>query len=70
MLIQEAAFTAGQIHRFTQLQRELYTVLEAVADTMEVGESEQAVAARIRHALKAYGVLSWFHVPVAHGARR
>jgi Xaa-Pro aminopeptidase len=65
MLIQEAAFTAGQIHRFTQLQRELYTVLEAVADTMEVGESEQAVAARIRHALKAYGVRSWFHVPVA-----
>ena len=65
MLIQSRHFTTAQVDRFTLLQRDLYAVLEQVAATLKVGDTERAVTARIRHALKSSGVRSWFHVPVA-----
>jgi Xaa-Pro aminopeptidase len=65
VLVQWRDFNAPRLARFGALQREVFAVLEEVGQTVAVGDTETAVAARIRHALKRLDVRSWFHVPVA-----
>ena len=65
MLVQAKDFSPAQLEQFRQLQYELYEILVDISKSLEVGESELDVTARIRKALKPLGVRSWFHIPVA-----
>jgi Xaa-Pro aminopeptidase len=65
MWVQDQGFEPQRLARFAELQRKVYAVLESVAATLRDGDAERDVAARVRHALKALGACSWFHVPVA-----
>jgi Xaa-Pro aminopeptidase len=64
-MIQSRDFDAAQLERFRVFQRRAYQTLEQVADTLEVGETERAVARRLRKAFAQQGVRSYLHVPVA-----
>lgn len=65
-LLQWRSFSDDQLRRFTELQRELYAVLEEQGRALRPGEREVDVAARLRAALRrSHGVRSYFHVPVA-----
>jgi hypothetical protein len=69
-MIQSRDFDEAQLERFRACQQRAYRTLEQVAQTIEIGESEAAVARRLRHAFAQQGVRSYFHVPVAlFGAR-
>jgi len=63
--IQTRDFTSGQLERFKALQRQVYATLQEVAATLEPGITEQAVAQRMRRALRRQGARTYFHVPVA-----
>ena len=63
--MQTRDFTAQQLERFKGLQRQVYTTLQQVADTLQPGVTERAVARRIHAALKSQGARTYFHVPVA-----
>jgi len=63
--LQWQGFAPADLQRFAHWQREAFAALESVAATLREGETERAVARRIRHAMKAAGAQNWFHVPVA-----
>ncbi|MGH7287848.1 MAG: M24 family metallopeptidase [Myxococcota bacterium] len=65
MWVQTHDFTSEQLERFEVLQRQVYATLQEVADTLEPGVTEQAVAQRIHRDLRKRGARSYFHVPVA-----
>lgn len=66
MWIQSRDFTAEQLRRFAELQRAVYGVLEAVAETLRPEVTEREVARRIHRTLRSeLGMKSYFHVPVA-----
>lgn len=70
MWVQTCDFTAEQLHRFKTLQRQVYATLQEQADNLKPGVTEREVARSIHRALKAQGVRTYFHVPVAlFGAR-
>jgi len=63
--LQSSGFSTSELDQFRHYQRVSYAVLEAVSGTLEVGETEQAVARRIHRGLRAAGAENYFHVPVA-----
>jgi hypothetical protein len=58
-------FSTTDLERFRSHQRQSFAVLEAVAATLQAGETEKAVARRIHKQMKAAGAQNFFHVPVA-----
>lgn len=63
--LQSSGFSTTELAQFRHYQRVSYEVLEAVSRTLEVGETEHAVARRIHRGLRAAGAENYFHVPVA-----
>ncbi|MGH8441516.1 MAG: M24 family metallopeptidase [Nevskiaceae bacterium] len=64
-LIQWQRFDAAQLARLAALQRQVYGALQAVAATLQPGDTEQTVVRRIHRELRPLGLQSYFHVPVA-----
>jgi len=65
MLVKSRDFTAAQIERFTLLQKQVFIILQEVAQELIEGMTETEATIKLRHALRTLDVRSWFHVPVA-----
>ena len=63
--IEVSAFSAARLDRFRVLQRQVRAALHATAESLQVGDTERLVAARIHSRLRELGVHHYFHVPVA-----
>ena len=65
MWLQTRDFTDGQLGKFKSFQRQVYTTLQDIAETLKPGETERVVARRLHRAFKAQGARTYFHIPVA-----
>lgn len=63
--LQASEFSAFELAQFRDYQRRSYAVLQDIAATLRVGETEKDVARRIHRGLRAAGATGYFHVPVA-----
>lgn len=63
--IEVAGFSEERLAAFRAHQRTAHDTLQAVAASLEVGETEREATRRIHAAFRARGVRRYFHVPVA-----
>lgn len=64
-MVKTAGFDAQELERFKAFQRASYEVLVETAGSLAPGDTEKAVARRIRKRFHEHGVHHYFHVPVA-----
>jgi len=64
-VVKIAGFDAEELERFKTFQRASYAVLVETASSLGSGDTEKAVARRIRKRFHEQGVHHYFHVPVA-----
>lgn len=64
-MIKIQGYTATELERFRHYQRQTYEILEAAANTLQLGMTENQATHALRKAFHLAGAHNYFHVPVA-----